>query len=1538
MNLASAVGSATNSSARRVDADGADSSNSYKGRRDGSRRDASSGVSSSSDKHCSVTSNGASSGTEVFQDSIETTTSAGDGTGGVGAAAWDRAVGEIGPERLGAVEGFETPGETGLEWLRASSEGREGGASEERPREQKKSEEEEFLRGDGGFGDPDVAVEGGVSASDNEREVNEEEILRRDGGFGDPDVAVEGGVSASDDAAEFTRGERFWNGVPARQAITRTDGEYRCCYGVQVAGLPLDISEEDTWQMMEGRGGEVVDVRLYKGTPLEEFGQVDGLRLEQSADRAAGKTSEADIGGPFGESDSLAAPEPQLHSVVTFQSKEAYQAALATRIVTLGSTTAHVRACPAGLEPLVVRFESKNTHRRQARHQARQQGRHSLDCSAVHFWPQDIPVLAVDLRAAGVVDVTIAVADGSSQGVAEVKERLKAASPQWAVSLPFDPPISPCLPLEPAEGSESPVGRHPPLRPAHQPLLPLGAWLKAASPQWAVSLPFDPLITPCWPSEPGGRGTASLNPLHPSASPSPPAPPQAPRQLKAASPQWAVSLPFDPLINPCIPLEPRGGGAKKQRARLQKVQDRLDGMGLRLQRLLVQVEDLSDVIGREVAALEGGLDGDGHSDRCSNRRHMRNQARDTMGTHCSGQDAALYHCLMRTLIPVTCVTRFESCLPPYHTPHFADSSNRIVAIKRGEMEIEEEQSPPQHQQRRPGSKAAPMAAWLVEARDGSLSLSEDALAFAIAEWRMSGATKSARIHLVHVLTHISVDRDMMRLPISEVSPMTADTHEKNMRAMLLDPLVKFALKNEADVDIIVVRNDDRKAGMLEIAKQLSPHRVFVSAKPSMFGKRSAIAIIEALSGPFFAAHLPDNARLVALQGKKVLKDITIGSPGSCAASPVVELARGNAAARDAHYLSAPQTPPRGFLSPAGSRKFSPPAEREQRADSTSPPASSASANGAAAATSSSSGSAKLSAKLTSFWRTSSQDLSGSQSGPQRSESLGSPPRSLKSASPADSNRSFKQQSQPRPPSPGYFDASHSSKWGEKASQGGKKAPMKPGIVVDGRGGAEAHGQGGADADGLEVTLVEGETPRSRGGVRGGASMPFRRCSEEGKAADAGHADASDGPFDGRSSTTGSLVATRPPHRNALPSLPSISSQPGCLHLDAGTVAGATGNFSDRLCLMPRHPLVRAYNGYMGGIQIVAAQMSGPDWLSGPADPESASSAPSPFEAAAQRFIAPLEHAHICPLLGCSPSLRCLVYPRPPGSTSLATRLACCGAGGGGSGGAMSRTSSSGSLVHRSSSAGSFNSPDSSTSERFVEGSAGNGPVGTRSLGGGSLRPLSWQTRLKIVTQTCRALTWLHQQSPPIAAGCLGVETVLLTRDDSCKLLLAGVAALAADPGKMSEKLNREMGMEGYICLAEDGGERKGREGLGVGWNEGGKEIGKGQSGGAEAGDVFALGLLMLHLLTGWVDGGAVRQLLAACWAAADIHRAVEVVARAARQSCQMQPCCDWPDGVLYSLAMVALECAEECQEWRPVLVGCVMDQVLEIEADAQEGL
>ncbi|CAI5951664.1 unnamed protein product, partial [Closterium sp. NIES-65] len=895
------------------------------------------------------------------------------------------------------------------------------------------------------------------------------------------------------------------------------------------------------------------------------------------------------------------------------------------------------------------------------------------------------------------------------------------------------------------------------------------------------------------------------------------------------------------------------------------------------------------------------------------------------------------------------------------------------------MEIEEEQSPLQHQQRRPGTMAAAMAAWLVEARDGSLSLSEDALAFAIAEWRMSGATKSARIHLVHVLTHISVDRDMMRLPISEVSPMTADTHEKNMRALLLDPLVKFARTNEAevdiivaevdiivaDVDIIVVRNDDRKAGLLEIAKQLSPHRVFVSAKPSMFGKRSAIAIIDALSGPFFAAHLPDNARLVALQGKKVLKDITIGSPGSCAASPVVDLPRGNAAAAgDAHYVSAPQTPPRGFLSSAGSRKYSPPAERGQRADSTSPPASSAShgaTNGAAAASAasphlapSSSGSGALSAKLTSFWRTSSQDLSGPQTEP-----LESPSARVPSVSSVESNRSFKQ----RPPSPGYFETSRSSKWGEKAShsekweisshsnKGGRKSsaggavaqknatPLKPGIVVDGRGSAEADWGAGAvaEAEGLEVTLVEGETPRSRGGARGGASMPSRRCSEDGKAADAEHADAFDGPFDGRSSTTGSLVATRPPHRNALPSLPSISSQPGCLHLDAGTVAGATGNFSDRLCLMPRHPLVRAYNGYMGGIQIVAAQMNGPDWLSGPADPESASSAPSPFEAAAQRFIAPLEHAHICPLLGCSPSLRCLVYPRPPGSTSLATRLACCGAGGGGSGGAMSRTSSSGSLVHRSSSAGSFNSPDSSTSERFVEGSAGNGLVGTRSLGGGSLRPLSWQTRLKIVTHTCRALTWLHQESPPIAAGCLGVETVLLTRDDSCKLLLAGVAALAADPGKMSEKLNREMGMEGYICLAEDGGERKGREGLGVGWNEGGKENGKGQSGGAEAGDVFAFGLLILHLLTGWVDGGAVRQLLAACWAAADIHRAVEVVARAARQSCQMQPCCDWPDGVLYSLAMVALECAEECQEWRPVLVGCVMDQVLEIEADAQEG-
>ncbi|CAI5480355.1 unnamed protein product [Closterium sp. Yama58-4] len=874
------------------------------------------------------------------------------------------------------------------------------------------------------------------------------------------------------------------------------------------------------------------------------------------------------------------------------------------------------------------------------------------------------------------------------------------------------------------------------------------------------------------------------------------------------------------------------------------------------------------------------------------------------------------------------------------------------------MEIEVEQSPPQQQQRRAGS----MAAWLVEARDGSLSLSEDALAFAIAEWQMSGATKSARIHLVHVLTHISVDRDMMRLPISEVSPLTAETHESNMRALILDPLVKFARKNKAEVEAIVVRNDDRKAGLLEIAKKLSPHRVFVTAKPSMFGKRSAIAIIDALSGPFLAAHLPDNARLVVLQGKKVLKDITIGSPGFCAASPVVELARrGNAAAGEAHCVSAPQTPPRGFLSPAGSRKFFPPAEREQR-DSTSLPGTASASP--AAATSSSSGSGKLSAKLTSFWRTSSQDLSGPQSGPQRSESLGSPSpsRPSASASPADSSRSFKLQSnlsQQRPPSPGYFDASRSNKLGEKSSADGaaaaarKNAPLKPGVVVDGRGDAEA--------EGLEVTLVEGETPQSRGGARGEASASaesFLRRSEDIKAAanaaEAGSTDPLDlnGPFDRRSSSTSLAAAARPPHRNALPpalvslsalppalaSLSTFPSHPSCLHLDAGTVAGATGNFSDRLCLMPRHPLVRAYSGCMGGIQIVAAQMNGPDWLSGTGDPQggrnanlgnskngSASPAPSalsPFEAAAQRFIAPLEHAHICPLLGCSPSLRCLVYPRPPGSSSLASRLACCGAGSSGGGGAMSCTSSSGSLVHRSSSTGSFNSPDSSTSEKYVEGgSVGNGSVGGRNLGGGgSLRPLSWQTRLKIVTQTCRALTWLHQQSPPVAAGCLGVETVLLTRDDSCKLLLAGVAALAADPGKMVAKLNREMGMDGHMSLTKDG-----------------KESGKAESGGAEAGDVFAFGLLILHLLTGWVDGGAVRQLLAACWAAADIHRAVEVVARAARQSCQMQPCCDWPGEVLNSLAMVALECAEECEEWRPVLVGCVLPQVLEIEADANAG-
>ncbi|CAI5462914.1 unnamed protein product [Closterium sp. Yama58-4] len=553
MNLASAVGSATERSDgyrdRKYDGEGDSVSDRGSGGRtttDPSRIEADGPISGSdidffsSDRHSSVSSSEASSGIDEWKDSSEAVMSARDGREGVGAEksffestqnswkdsteavksardgtegggaeAWEgrfgRAVDGNGIRWLGAVEegrargardvsdgsrgdgGSGVGGEdgsagvgkgvadeeslggttgisssrgsgngSGLDALRLllrrrgsertgeeSPPGRAGlfglGGSE-RTRERSGRAEEEILRGNGCLGDEtsrergDVGGRDGMEGMGGRNGSREEGILKGSGGFGDSDGAVERGAGTADGAAAvFGRSGQPWNGVLSGQTITSTDGEYSCCYGVEVAGLPADVSEEDTWQMMEGRGGEVVDVRV---------------------------------------------------------------------------TTAHVRACPAGLEPLVVRFESKNPLRRQARHEARQQGRQSLDCSADHFWPRDIPVLAVDLRAAGVVDVTVAVTDNSSQAVAEVKERLKAASPQWAVSLPFDP-----------------------------------------------------------------------------------------------------------LISPCCPLEPVGGGAEKQRARLKKVQDRLDGMGLWLQRLQVQVEDMSGVIGREVAALEGGLDGDGDSDR-----------------------------------------------------------------------------------------------------------------------------------------------------------------------------------------------------------------------------------------------------------------------------------------------------------------------------------------------------------------------------------------------------------------------------------------------------------------------------------------------------------------------------------------------------------------------------------------------------------------------------------------------------------------------------------------------------------------------------------------------------------------------------------------------------------------------------------------------------------------------------------------------------------------------------------------------------------
>ncbi|CAI7758102.1 unnamed protein product [Closterium sp. NIES-54] len=317
MNLASAVGSGT----ERGDGYRDRTSNGEVDRGNGSassRIEADGTISGtdisflSSDRHSSVSSSEASNGIDACKDSSEAGMSARDGTEGVGAVAWEerfeRNVDENGIQWLGAAEegrergspdvsegsrgdggvgaGETVTGATGsssnsngtsrtISTSSTSSSGsgsisgngRSGGLDALRlllrPRVSERTREE-APQGREGLGDRgrDLGTEGTREQKKNE----EEEILRGNGGFGDPDVAVEGGVSASNDADAFTRGERPWNGVAARQAITRADVEYPWCYGVQVAGLPVDVSEEDTWQMMEGRGGEVVDVRLYKGT------------------------------------------------------------------------------------------------------------------------------------------------------------------------------------------------------------------------------------------------------------------------------------------------------------------------------------------------------------------------------------------------------------------------------------------------------------------------------------------------------------------------------------------------------------------------------------------------------------------------------------------------------------------------------------------------------------------------------------------------------------------------------------------------------------------------------------------------------------------------------------------------------------------------------------------------------------------------------------------------------------------------------------------------------------------------------------------------------------------------------------------------------------------------------------------------------------------------------------------------------------------------------------------------------------------------
>ncbi|CAI5979137.1 unnamed protein product [Closterium sp. NIES-64] len=179
--------------------------------------------------------------------------------------------------------------------------------------------------------------------------------------------------------------------------------------------------------------------------------------------------------------------------------------------------------------------------------------------------------------------------------------------------------------------------------------------------------------------------------------------------------------------------------------------------------------------------------------------------------------------------------------------------------------------------------------------------------------------------------------------------------------------------------------------------------------------------------------------------------------------------------------------------------------------------------------------------------------------------------------------------------------------------------------------------------------------------------------------------------------------------------------------------------------------------------------------------------------------------------------------------------------------------------------------------------------------GGGRRPLSVGERVRVASEVASALLFLHHHDPPIAHRDLKPDNVLLDGNRGSKLADVGLARLIAEDDNVTARVR---GTAGYIDPEEVVT----------------CEI-------SVLSDIYALGLIMLQLLTGEPHVKGVQRLLvdlvgsgAYNSGAAGLARAVDIVLARLDTSAG-----EWEREVAVEFARLALRCADRQRARRPDL-------------------